>query len=67
MAQRRLTVVIDSDETECGFCFHMTCAAEKNGKLIPPYRCSLFIEDLGDPPLKRVPACLAAEKGEPLV
>lgn len=64
MTRRHLTVAIDADDTECRTCFYISCAAEKNGKLIPPFRCALFIDDLGTPPLKRLPACLDAEKGE---
>lgn len=64
MARRHLTVAIDAEDTECGFCFYISCAAEKNGKLIPPFRCSLFIDELGETPLKRLPACLDAEKDD---
>lgn len=67
MAQRHLTIVIDAGETECEFCFHISCSGEENGKLLPPFRCALFVDDLGNPPLKRLPVCLDAEKGELLV
>lgn len=64
MSRRHLTISVDADDAYCGFCFFQSCAAEKNGKLIPPFRCSLFFEDLGEAPPKRLPACLDAEKGE---
>lgn len=64
MARRHLTVTIDAEDTECGVCFFISCTTEKNGKLIPPFRCSLFIDELGETPLKRLPACLDAEKGD---
>ena len=60
--KRHLTVVIDAGEKTCDFCFHFTCGSEKEGKLLPPFLCNLFVGEL-TPSLHRLEECLNAEKG----